>query len=257
LNLYPAHRSHLPAGDARDCLVHFFNKLGSREQSIMPLVHGSGSGMVGKAFHSYLRVQNPDDTLHHADVDLLLLQSSTLLNVQFEISGDAAWLPLDRSELAEIAAEKPGSFANGLAALGGQVEQLFLQAKADSVASDGATLFILKNNDLQRMAQSYVVLLEDLGHLNGRKGAYIAIIVAAFRDRVDMGADQQRLERRIAARARAHNISGSVNADIKLRLTHQAHGIFAALAVRFAVGHAEIGRASCRERGEVGVGGGG
>src|ERR1700724_657961 len=52
-----------------------------------------------------------------------------------------------------------------------------------------------------------------------------------------MGADQQRLKRRIAARARSNYISGSVNAHIKLCLAHQAHGIFASLAVRLAVGY--------------------
>src|SRR5438046_2076332 len=69
-------------------------------------------------------------------------------------------------------------------------------------------------------------------------GNYDGDVVAAFRDRVNMGADQQRLKGSIAARARTHDISGSVNVYIKLRLAHQAHGILSALEVRLAVGHA-------------------
>jgi len=65
-----------------------------------------------------------------------------------------------------------------------------------------------------------------------------AVKVAAVGDGIDVRANQQRLERGIAAGARADDIPGKVNMDIQARGLHQADGILPALKIGLRVGYA-------------------
>src|SRR5258708_7581855 len=89
LRLDPSHGADLPAGNAGDDLVHHLNESCARKQSVVPLIHGSGAGMIGKAFDCDFRMQNADDPLYDTDIHLLLLERSALFDVEFEISGNA------------------------------------------------------------------------------------------------------------------------------------------------------------------------
>src|SRR5262249_53843753 len=77
----PADGANLASGNARDHLIHLFDESGSREQSIMTLIHRSCASVIGKSFDRDIGVQNSDDTFHHTNVDLLLPQVSALLDV--------------------------------------------------------------------------------------------------------------------------------------------------------------------------------
>src|SRR5437016_2895131 len=158
LHLDPAHRPYLPSWYAGNHLVYLFDELRSREQGVVALVHGRGPGMVGKTFNRHIGMQDSNNPFDHADAGLLLFQDSTLLDVQFKISGNAAALSLHAREPAEIASDKPYAFADGLAGLRDLVEQFVFQAQADGVAANGSALFILENDDLQTMPQSHVAL---------------------------------------------------------------------------------------------------
>src|SRR5579859_5638653 len=204
----------------------------------MALVHRRGAGMVGKAFDRYIRVQNADNAFHHADVDLLALQRAALLDVQLKISGDAARLPLRGGKTLGIAADKTCAFANGLTAIGNQVQVLLFQTLTERLAADGSAFFILKGDDLKRMAQSDLLVFERLRNFDGRKRAHITIVVAAHGDRINVRADEDRLERRIASRARADNISRDIDMNIEPRRLHQTNSILAALEIGLRIGHA-------------------
>src|SRR5690349_20791525 len=90
------------------------------------------------------------------------------------------------------------------------------------MAAYGAALFILKDDDLQGMAESDVLLVENLCDFDGGERSDIAVVVAAFRNRVDVRTDEQRLEGGVGAESRADYISGGIDGDIKAGLAHQS-----------------------------------
>ena len=51
-----------------------------------------------------------------------------------------------------------------------------------------------------------------------------------------MRADHQRLERRIAARSRAHDVSRGVNRHFQFGVAHERHDVLAPLEVGVAIG---------------------
>jgi hypothetical protein len=234
-DLDPAHRSDLAAGDAGDDLVHLLDEAGAGEKSVVALRHGRGAGVIGEAFDRNLRVQDADDALDHADIDLLLLERAALLDVQLEVAGDAAGLALHLRYLRGIAADESDPIADSLATLGDSVEQLFVEAGADGMAADGAALFVLKNDDLQRMTKSDVLLVDNLRDFDGGERSDVAVVIAAFRDRVNVRADDQRLERGVRARARADDVSSGIDGYVKAGLAHQTDCILPALPVGLGI----------------------
>jgi len=234
----PADGPDLPSGHCGDHLVYFLNESGSRQQSIVALVHGSGPGMIGKAFDGDFGVQNAYDSLDHAYVDLLLLQNGSLLDMEFEVSGDAFRTPIGVAQLVDITTDEFNSFAHGLATLALEVEQLVVGAGAEDVAAYGASFFVLKEDDLERMAQLNSVFIQDLCDLDGSQRTKNAIVVATLGDRINVGADEQRLERSVATRTRTNDVSRRIDVHRESCLAHELHGVFASLAVSFGVGDA-------------------
>jgi len=137
-----------------------------------------------------------------------------------------------------MAADSPRAFANGLAALRDQVQPLLIQPFPQRLAADGSAFFILENDDLKRMAQRDLLFLENLRDFNRRERTDIAIVIAAHGDGIDVRANQQRLERGIAAGARADDISGKVDMDVQARSLHQSNGVLAALEIRIRIRYA-------------------
>src|SRR5512140_809364 len=115
---------------------------------------------------------------------------------------------------------------------------LLIQAFAQSLAADGAALFILKDDDLKRMAERDLLFFERLSNFNGRERAHVAVIVPAHGNRVNVRADQQGLERWIAARAAADDVSRSVDMNVQAGRFHQTDGIFPSLEIGLRVGNA-------------------
>src|SRR5215469_4348800 len=177
----PANCPNLASGNAGDHLIHLLDESGRGEQSIMALIHRRCAGMIGEAFNRDIGVQNPDNSFHHSNVDLFLLQISTLLDMQLEISGYAARLALYLREPAQVTADELNAFSYALAALAFDVQQLVVKSVANDVAADGASFFVLKDDYLQRVAQLRAALIQDLSNFNGRKRSNIAIVIATFR----------------------------------------------------------------------------
>ena len=87
------------------------------------------------------------------------------------------------------------------------------------------------------MAEHDLLLFQRLRDFDRRKRANIAVIVAAHGNRIDMRADQKRLERRIRAGACADDVSGGVDVNVEPGFFHQGNGIIAALEIGVRVGH--------------------
>ena len=130
------------------------------------------------------------------------------------------------------------AFENGLAAIRDEVQLLLGQAGGDGVAADCPTLFVLKDDHFQRMAQRDFVLGQRLRHLDRAHRADVAVIIAAFGHGIDMRTDDQGLQARVIAGASPDDVARRVNADVQLRLAHQLHRILAALQIGLAVGDA-------------------
>src|SRR5262249_43588394 len=62
--------------------------------------------------------------------------------------------------------------------------------------------------------------------------------ITAFGHGVNVRADHQWLQIRIAARAAPDDVARGVNAHVELRLPHQLHRVFAAFQISVAVGEA-------------------
>ena len=97
------------------------------------------------------------------------------------------------------------------------------------MATDRATLFVLEEDDLQRMAKRSVFFVQHLRDFNRRNGADIAVVIAAHWHGINVGTDQQRLQRRLTARACANDVPGGIDVDIEPGFFHQCDGIIAAL----------------------------
>src|SRR5215831_5815537 len=228
LGLEPTYGTDLPAFHAGDHLIRFLDEPGRGEHRVVTLVHGCGSGMVRKSLDGHLRVQDADNPFHHANLDLLLFQRATLLDVQFQISGYASRLAARLGQPVRIAPDESGSIAYGLAAPRDGAENSLLQSRSNGPTTYRDAFFVLENHDLERVTQGHMILSQDLGHLNRRKRSHVAIEVAAFRDRIDVRTDQQGLQRGIAARTRPHDISRSIDRDLQLGVPHQAGHVLAA-----------------------------
>src|ERR1051326_1704233 len=114
---------------------------------------------------------------------------------------------------------------------------LLIQPFAQRLAAYCTAFFILENDDLKRVAQRDLFFLERLRNFNRGERTDIAIVISAHGNGVNVRANQQRLERGIAAGAPADDISGKVNMDIQARSLHQADGILAALKIGLRVGY--------------------
>src|ERR1700722_7484576 len=233
----PSHGTDLPAGHARDHLIHLLDEARGGKQGIVPLVHGRGAGMVGKTLDGDLTFKNAHDPFHYADIDFLLLQAAALLDVQFEISGDTARLAPRRGKLIKISADKACAVANCLAALRYPIKLPSLQAFSQGLAADSATFFIREDDNFERMAQRNLLFFQNLRNFNRGKRAHVAVIVPAHGNGIDVRAGQNRLKRRIAARPSADNVPRRIDVDFEPGIFHQADGVFAALQISLGVGN--------------------
>ena len=66
----------------------------------------------------------------------------------------------------------------------------------------------------------------------------IAVVVAAFGNGVDVGAEHERRELRVAAGSAADDVPGGVDRDVQIRVLHQSEHVFTALLIGVAVSNA-------------------
>ena len=84
----------------------------------------------------------------------------------------------------------------------------------DGAAADHGAFFVGENDHLQRVAKRQVLFMQYLGHLDRAKRAHVTVIVATFRNRIDVRADHDRTKQCVGSRARTDDIACSVDADL-------------------------------------------
>jgi hypothetical protein len=78
------------------------------------------------------------------------------------------------------------------------------------------------------MAGGQVVVLQRVHDLDGGHGAKIAIEVAAAGNGINVGAEEDGLERGVAALAQSGEVTGGINTGINASDAHQVHSVLAA-----------------------------
>ena len=140
--------------------MHRHGELGGREHRIVALVHRRGAGVVGKALDRDLGPPEPDDTLHHPDLESRLLQQAALLDVQFEITGEVSPLPDRLAQPGNVAPDDADAFADGLAGPGHPVEVGVGQRPDGELAPDGSAFLVLPDHHLDRTAEPHTLFAE-------------------------------------------------------------------------------------------------
>jgi len=85
-------------------------------------------------------------------------------------------------------------------------------AAAAQPAIEGRALFVRPDDDLERVAREMVAFAQHLDGFNGRERAEIAVEVASLWNRVDMRAEQNRLQCAIASFTAREDVAGGVDA---------------------------------------------
>jgi hypothetical protein len=179
-----------------------------------------------------------DDALDHADLHALLVEDVPLLDVELEVGRDAARFVPSRGEVLRVAADARDLLRQGYAVTP-RAAELFVGDQSDvSAAAGQAALLVAPDYDLQRAPVAVAGLGQGVRHLDGRHRAHVAVVVAAVRHRVDVRAEQDRLGSRHGARTHPHDVAHGVDANLEIRLAHQAGGELATRNVGVAVGHA-------------------
>ena len=206
-------RSNLPSGVAGDDFLHRFDQLGGGQQSVTAFGHGRGSGMIGEAVNLDLVLVNADYAFDHSDWDAGFIESATLLDVQLQIAMDGAGGHSRFSQLCRIAAN--------LAQVIGQRDAVVhlrqvrgLQVAGCGTAAHRQGFLVRPDGDLKRMPGGDVMFLQGAHDFDGGHGTHVAVEVAAAGDGIDMRAEENRLQRTVAALAPAQDVSGGINSRL-------------------------------------------
>ena len=148
--------------------------------------------MIRKALDRHVPPVDSHDAFDDADVYLFSFQDAALLDVQFQIGSDASFLALDRGELCRIAADNTDAFANCFATAADEIEFPFRQLSIHCPAADQTAFFVLKDDHFERMLRDDVLFRECLRDFNRAERADITVVIAAFRNTVDVRAKQNR-----------------------------------------------------------------
>src|SRR5262245_31091325 len=250
-----AHGPDLTAGHAGDDAVHGLDEFRRRQQGILPSVHRGRPRVVGEAVYGHVPYLDAHDAFDDTDVDLFGIEIRALLDMQLEIGGDIAAVALDASDPVRIAADEADAVADGLAAPASDRHGLLRQLPANRLATDKATLFVLEDDEFQRMPRDDVGLGQGLRRFDGTQRTNIAVVIAAFGHRVDMRAEYERRQSRIASGAAADKVARGIDRGVEPGRAHQAHDVVAALLVGLGIGDptdsAERVLAELRQRGEM------
>ena len=190
--------------------------------------------MVRQPLEDHVPPPDPDDALDHADVDGFVVEDGALLDVQLEIGGEIARYSAGTCEVRGIAADKRDAVAVRLSAVADQIELRHLQLAAHGAAPDFARLFVGEDHDLEGMACCHAGLVERLRDLDGTDRADLTVVVAAVRDRVDVGAQHQRRKSRISAGPSPDDVACRVDANVEAGVPHEVGDEVSTVAIGLA-----------------------
>src|SRR6185503_9689344 len=173
----------------------------------------------GEAVNLDLVLVNADYAFDHSDWDAGLIESATLLDVQLQITMDGAGGHSRFSQLYRIAANLAQVIGQGDAVV--HLRQVrWLQVAGGGTAAHGQGFLVRPDDDLKRMPRCDAMFFQGTHGFDGGHGTQVAVEVASAGDGINMGAEENRLERPVAALAPAQDVSGGINSRLGARRPH-------------------------------------
>ena len=177
------------------------------------------------------------DPLDDPDVDASAIENRPLLDMELEKGEDLSAPPPRFVDAFGTAADEGDALGDGLLGMRGQVELFGSELAGHGTASRLAVLLVLEEDDLDGMARRRARLAQAVGDLDGGHGTDLSVVVAAVGHGVDVRAEHEGRERRLASLTPAEDVPRRVDADVEPRLAHPVHGEVPPGSVGLAIGH--------------------
>ena len=156
------------------------------------------------------------------------VEDRALLDMKLDECGDRPGCAARLSEARGIATDCADAIADLESAVTDDVERGSAQAAGHRLAADRAAFLVGEDDELEGMARRDAVRAQQLRHLDGAEHADIAVVVAALRNGVDVGARHDHGQRRVRALAASDDVSGRVDAHVEPGVPHQRLHVFPA-----------------------------
>ena len=176
--------------------------------------------------------------LHHPDLFRRLLEQAALFDVQLDIAGDVALLLHRFTKARHITADDADTFTDGLAGARHFRELGVGHLTDGGLATGGATLFVLPDHDLKRMAQPHVLFAQRARHFDRAERPHGAIEVATVGHRIHVRPDQHRRERAIGTLESGVDVAGGIDARCEACIAHELQRESTSGEIRLGVRHA-------------------
>ena len=197
-----------------------------RQHGVLPFGHRGGAGVVLESADVHLETVDPDDAFHDRDPAALPFQIPALLDVEFEDGPH-------RSRVEDGALQPPGVESVALDPLV-EAEPVFAHpvqlavvdgaggrpAPEEAVPEVGA-LLVAPDDHFQRVAGLDPLLAEGPQHLERSQHAEGSVVVAALRNSVEVGAEEDR-GKGLLSLAAPEEVAGGIGAHPESGAFHLA-----------------------------------
>jgi hypothetical protein len=205
---------------ARHDAVDHVDEPRGREHRVLPLVHRRRPGVVREAGHRHVPPADADDALDDADGRALGFEHAALLDVQLEVAGD-------------VAGERRTSSSRSGSPPTNAMPSFTVLPEAVTCASSDASNWPLTARLPKSPPSSLAQTATSMGwrsvmprsrsvratSIDGEH-ADVAVEVAALRHRVHVRAEDERLQRRVAAGPAADQVAGEVGGRLEAGVAH-------------------------------------
>ncbi len=177
-----------------------------------------------------------------ADGDAAALERALVLDVQLEITVVRTLGAARFEDAIRIAADSPDR-VGARHAVPDRVHVTFVDEAGDDPTAGDATperesFFVRPNDHFERVPRGDPGRVERLDHGQRAERPEIAVEVAAARHRVDMGAEEDRLQGRVAAIAPRGDVACGIDARLQAGGSNEIHGERAPCHVGVGIGGA-------------------
>ena len=239
LHLDLADGADLPSRLAYHGLSNGQRQLRRRDHCILPVGHRGRARVVGHPEDLRFVPRDRYDPLDDTDGGVGPLQRSSLLDVQFQIAVPRALLPPRLHDAVGVAADRADRIGAPHA-----VPDLFHvvrrnvtrdDAAAGDAAVEGDAFLRRPDDDLEWMARAHAASRQRLENADRRKRPEIAVEVAARRDRVYVGTEQDWRKGRIRSRPLREDVAGGIHPWRRPGRPHQPGDVRPAREIRLRI----------------------
>ena len=158
--------------------------------------------------------------------------------MQLDVAGDVSLLQHRLVEPRDVAADEPDPLADRLSGSRDFLEIRRGDLSGRALASDRPAFLVRPDDDVERVTEAHALIAERARHLDGAKGTDGPVEVAAVGHRVDVRADEDRLERAVGPLEAPEDVPRRVDARREPRLSEEVEREGAPREVGLGVGDA-------------------